>query len=232
MKRSAPGFRRPQAATMRRVWHALGLQLRHPAGLAGSVAGRVMGWVNDGPNRLAIDALAPGPADSVLELGFGPGWALKAIAARTGGPLYGVDHSARMVEQAKRLNERAVEKGRMMLVQGPFSPLPWIDETFDRVLLVNVVYFFDEDGCDMSDVHRVLRAGGRVVVYATSRETMEKWPFAGPQTHRTFDAQDLAGLLGRAGFSPARIEIKHVDVGFGVKGMLAVAQKAARGASD
>ena len=41
-----------------------------------------------------------------------------------------------------------------------------------KVLLVNVVYFFDSDGRDISEVYRVLRSGGRLVIYVTSRDTM------------------------------------------------------------
>jgi tRNA G46 methylase TrmB len=44
-----------------------------------------MAIINDKPNRLAIDALALGQNDRVLELGFGPGWALRTIAARAPG---------------------------------------------------------------------------------------------------------------------------------------------------
>ena len=112
-----------------------------------------------------------------------------------------------------------------MLVRGPFSPLPWIDEMFHKVLLVNVVYFFDADGRDISEVHRVLRAGGRLVIYVTSRETMEKWPFAGPDTHRTFDARGLGQLLENAGFRRSHITITPVELALGVKGLIAVAEK-------
>jgi SAM-dependent methyltransferase len=209
-----------------RIWHALGSQLRNPTGPAGSIVGWLMALVNDEPNRLAIDALDLRPGEEVLELGFGPGWSLRTIAARTrGARVYGVDQSARMLEQATRMNEVSVSSGRMVLVQGPFSPLPWIDEMFDKVLLANVVYFFDSDGRDISEVHRVLRSGGRVVIYATSRDTMQKWPFAGPDTHRTFDAHDLADLLKNAGFRASDIKITNAELSLGVKGLIAVAEK-------
>src|ERR1700692_2552712 len=185
-----------------------------------------MALVNDEPNRLAVDALNLEPRESVLELGFGPGWGLRNIAERTrGARVYGVDQSARMLEQAKRMNEVAVSSGRMVLVQGPFSPLPWIDEMFDKVLLVNVLYFFDADGRDMSDVYRGLRSGGRLAIYVTSRETMRKWPFAATGTHRTFDAHDLAELLEQAGFRPSDIKITNAELALGVKGLVAVAEK-------
>jgi SAM-dependent methyltransferase len=212
-----------------RMWHALGGQLRNPSGHAGSIVGWLMGWVNDEPNRLAIEALDPGPGESVLELGFGPGWGLRTIAARARGAcVYGVDQSARMLQQAQRMNEVAVSRGRMVLVRGAFSPLPWIDEMFHKVLMVNVAYFFDPDGRDISEVYRVLRSGGRVVIYVTSRETMEKWPFASPDTHRTFDARDLANLLENAGFRRSHITITHADLALGIKGLVAVAEKSGR----
>jgi len=73
--------------------------------------------------------------------------------------------------------------------QGPFSPLPWVDEMFDKILLVNVAYFFDSGDRDISEAYRVLRPGGRIVLYVTSRDTMQKWPFAAADTHWIFDAQ-------------------------------------------
>ena len=166
-----------------------------------------------------------GPRESVLELGFGPGWGLRNIAERTSGRVYGVDQSARMLEQAQRMNEVAVSSGRMVLVQGPFSPLPWIDEMFDKVLLVNVVYFFDSDGRDMSEVYRVLRSGGRTVIYVTSRETMTKWPFAGPETHKLYDRNELLDFLVDAGFQPSEVALEDVRLPFGIKGLLATAVK-------
>ena len=39
----------------------------------------------------------------------------------------------------------------------------------------------------MAEVYRVLRWGGRAVIYVTSRETMSKWPFSGPETHTIYN---------------------------------------------
>jgi SAM-dependent methyltransferase len=114
----------------------------------------------------------------------------------------------------------------MVLIHGPFNPLPWIDEMFHKVLLVNVAYFLDSDGRDISEAYRVLRSGGRLVVYVTARETMEKWPFAGRDTHRTFDARDLALVLENGGFRRSHIMITHLELAFGIRGLIAIAEKA------
>src|SRR5216684_4019741 len=73
-------------------------------------------------------------------------------------------------------------------------------------------------------IYRVLRSGGRLVIYVTSRDTMQKWPFAGPDTHRTFDAHDLTNFLVNAGFRSSDITIANAELALGIKGYVAVAE--------
>jgi SAM-dependent methyltransferase len=113
----------------------------------------------------------------------------------------------------------------MQLIKGQFSPLPWIDGTFNKILVVNAAYFFDSDGNDAAEIFRVLKPGGRLVVYVTARETMEKWPFAGPDTHRTYDTSELRSFLENAGFQRAGVRIQTLTLPFGIRGLLATAEK-------
>jgi len=125
------------------------------------------------------------------------------------------------------MNQAAIDKGRVSLLKGPFSPLPWIDFTFDKILLVNVAYFFDTSGRDIAEVYRVLKPGGRIAIYVTSRETMGKWPFASRETHRTYNQEELLDLLAGAGFLRSRIKIETLALPFGIRGLLATADKIA-----
>lgn len=216
------GERRPGGG----LWHRLGRQLARPQGRAGALAGHLMTWMNRRPNALAIAALEVRPDDHVLEIGFGPGDGLAMLARQAGlGLIHGIDGSPAMLAQASRRNAQAIAEGRMRLAGGDARRLPFPDAGFDKVLGVNVAYFFDSNGDAMAEIHRVLRPGGRVSLYVTDRATMAGWPFADAQTHVTYDGADLMALLTRGGFAPARVMIRAVALPLGVKGLIATARR-------
>jgi ubiquinone/menaquinone biosynthesis C-methylase UbiE len=209
-----------------RFWEGVGRQLRYPTGRKGTLIGHLMAALNARPYRLTIDALDIEPGDRVLELGFGPGQSFGLLLSRAGrGRIHGIDQSARMLRHAAYTNRAAIAAGRLELLQGTFDALPWSDGAFDKLLLVNVVYFFDRGGRDIAEAFRVLGRGGRIAAYATDRITMARWPFSHGDTHRTFNADDLIALFESAGFKRARIWIKPVALPLGIKGNIAIAEK-------
>lgn len=209
-------------------WHRMGRQLARPEGPWGVLTGRLMVHLNAAPYRAAIAALGPYPDHRVLEIGFGPGAGLAELARRaTRGHVFGLEGSQAMIELAAARNRTALETGRMTLTAGDLRYLPWADASFDRVLGVNVAYFFDPAGGAMGEIARVLRPGGRAVLYVTDRATMERWPFAGPQTHVTYDADALRDLMTTGGFAADTITIRPLDLPFRMKGLVGIAQRPA-----
>jgi SAM-dependent methyltransferase len=207
------------------LWEGIGAQLRNPSGLWGRTAGSAMAIANAKPNTLAVAALGMRDGESLLELGCGPGHALQELLrlphlAR----VIGLDWSEVMLAQASRRNRLAVEVGRLALIRGNFARLPFVDEVADAVLAVNVAYFMHSSAA-VREARRVLRPGGRIVLYATDRSAMRRWPFAGPNTHRLFNHKSLTTLLIDAGFAADRVRIESVNAGFGIEGLLAMAQK-------
>ncbi len=208
-----------------RLWEGIGAQLRHPSGLFGKLAGSAMVFANAKPNTLAIAALSLRAGESLLELGCGPGRALQQLLACPHlARAIGLDWSDVMLAQASRRNRPAFDAGRLALVRGDFARLPFIAEFVDAILAVNVAYFMDSPAA-VHEARRVLRPGGRIVLFATHRSAMRNWPFAGAHSHRLFDHAGLTALLIDAGFAAECIHIESVNAGFGVLGLLAVAHK-------
>ncbi|MET2831001.1 class I SAM-dependent methyltransferase [Mesorhizobium shangrilense] len=197
-------------------------QFSMPQGMCGRLTGAVMGLINHLPNRRAIELLDIAEQDDVLEIGFGPGWALKKMAklARSG-TVTGVDRSPTMVRQAHARNRAAIHHRKLKLIQGTCEQLPLETASVDKVLAVNVIYFCSPIGTALAEAHRVLRPGGTMSIYATDCSSMRGLQFIGPETRQTFDRKGLEDFLSRSAFATDQIDIQPVWLPFGFRGLVA-----------
>jgi len=116
--------------------------------------------------RALLERLAVGPRDRVLELGFGSGRLLSAVAARaTQGFVAGVEPEAYALRHARRRCERLLREGRVALLRGTSRDLAAFDAAaFDQVYGVHVTYFWDDPLPHLREIRRVLRPGGRLLL--------------------------------------------------------------------
>jgi ubiquinone/menaquinone biosynthesis C-methylase UbiE len=134
-----------------------------PRGLAGRLAGRIMLWTNKHDELLAVLDVQPG--DDVLEVGYGPGGLIRMLGQRTGAAsIRGVDPSHEMRDQASRLNRDAVRAGRVRLDVGTADRTGLPDASVDRVVSVRNVALWPDLEAGVSELHRVVRPGGSVVI--------------------------------------------------------------------
>jgi len=171
----------------------------------------VLNRVNRSINRAAVEQLALGRSDSVLEIGFGGGAALETILSQTDGPVAGIEVSEPMIRHVQRRFRRQIDDGRLEVSHADVARIPYEDESFDRVLSVNTIYFWPDAAAAMGEVHRVLRSGGRVVFATQAKEEMEKhaWTEHG---FRTFADATLEDLISAAGFGSVRVERRGTRV--------------------
>src|SRR5229473_3491759 len=115
-------------------------QFMYPRGLPG----RLVGWEmalrpsNRKRNAWAVSLMDVQPSDRVLEIGFGPGIAIREIAQRaTRGQVVGIDRSAVMRAHAARRNAAAIRSGRVSLTVASIEDSPAFDGPFDKILAVN-----------------------------------------------------------------------------------------------
>ena len=148
-------------------------QFRRPSGFVGRLAGWSMAHrpSNRQRNRWTVDLLRLRPGERVLEIGFGPGLALRHAAEQLGasGHVVGLDPSEIMVGHARRRNRIAVAEGRMTLHVGHVEQLPEFDAGFDAIMAINTIGFWSDPTARLEELRQRLRPAGRLAVTVQPR---------------------------------------------------------------
>jgi ubiquinone/menaquinone biosynthesis C-methylase UbiE len=186
-----------------RVIDAAYAQFGRPTGLLGSAAGVLMAHrsSNRKRNDWAVSLLGVRPDDRVLEIGCGPGLAIRELSRIAhAGYVCGIDHSEVMLRQARRRNADGLRCGIVDLRLGSVDELPAFDAPFDKILAVNTVLFWAQPDARLAQLRQMLRPGGLIAVAHQPRgpgATDESSAAAG---------REIAAALERAGFSPVRLK--------------------------
>jgi ubiquinone/menaquinone biosynthesis C-methylase UbiE len=178
-------------------------QFAQPSGRLGWLVGHLMAVKNRERSEWVLSRLDLDEEDRVLEVGFGPGADIKRASHRAG-YVYGVDPSDVMVEQARRRNAVAVAAGRVDLRLGGMPRLPFDDATFHKAFAINSYQFWPNRRESLDELRRVMQPKGRVAIAVQPRSAG-----ATESTAREV-AQDLAAMLGLAGFSDVRIAYRKM----------------------
>jgi ubiquinone/menaquinone biosynthesis C-methylase UbiE len=141
-------------------------QFAKPTGIFGRLVGFIL--ANRSSNvrrgRWTVDLLELSSRDRVLEVGCGPGVALKACLKRLEqGTAAGLDHSDVMIDQARRRNARAVEMKRLRLIVGTIDDLP-VDEWFDRIYSINLIQFIPDKPAFLNACMKRLAPNGMLAI--------------------------------------------------------------------
>lgn len=191
----------------------LARQLGHPSGFLGRVVAHQLNRVNANMNQATVQRLDPQPGDHVLEIGFGGGSMFRDVATRLGdGKIFGVEVSETMIARAGTEFSDLIAADKLELKHGPVEKLPFADESFDRVMTVNTVYFWPDVEAAFREIRRVLRPDSVVAVAFSSPEEMATYPVtrhgfilrSEAEISQAMTAAGLDGLVthhGRDGFA-------------------------------
>jgi SAM-dependent methyltransferase len=174
-------------------------QLSRPSGLAGWLTRRLMNRGNAGLNDFALAQLAPMADERVLEVGFGGGVLLLRLVAAAGF-ICGVDRSADAVGAAQRRFASAIRAGRAEFKPGTVESLPLPDASFDKALSVHTVYFWSSLAGGSTELARVLRPGGRIVIGFLPKAHMDQLHMP-PDVFTPRTPDEILGALREAGFA-------------------------------
>jgi len=134
-------------------------------------------WIASGAERpyrnLGLQQLQAQAGESVLEIGFGTGHGIVALAKAVspGGKVCGIDISEGMLAIARRRARQAGVSGWVALQVGDAAQLPFQADCFHVVFLSFTLELFDtpEIPLVLEQCRRVLRADGRIGLVARVR---------------------------------------------------------------
>jgi SAM-dependent methyltransferase len=153
-----------------------------------------------------IDTLAAEPQHRILEIGFGGGLGLQLpLAVVERGSVTGTELSDVMLSRAQRRFADAIRHQRLRLVSAAVEQLPLDDAIFDGAVTVNTVYFWSDPKRGLSEIFRVLKPGGRLVLGIRPPDSMRRLPFT-RHGFTIYEPPLLEDMLGQTGFMGARSE--------------------------
>lgn len=112
--------------------------------------------------------------DTVLDLGTGSGYALRALRERGVARGYGLDGSPEMARKARSYTDDA----DLGFVVGDFDHLPFDDDSVDHVFTMEAFYYANDPHQTLREIRRVLRPGGTfycAVNYYEENEASHAW---------------------------------------------------------
>jgi SAM-dependent methyltransferase len=125
-----------------------------------------MYFIDDALRRRAIvrERLAAQPGERIVDVGCGPGFYCAELAEEVGpnGAVVGVDGSAPMLALAER---RCAAFANVELREGEATAVQVEDDSFDAALTVQVQEYVREIAASLAELQRVLRPGGRVLIW-------------------------------------------------------------------
>ena len=133
-------------------------QLRCPTGAKGLEIAHAMNETNSGMTLETIRSLNLQQKDSVLELGHGNALHLPSLFQIENNLFYtGLDISPLMNAEAERINSSLINSGKAIFKLYDTLPLPFADESFNKIFTVNTIYFWDDPELMLQEFYRILK---------------------------------------------------------------------------
>lgn len=118
-----------------------------------------------------VRLLAPSKPVSILDVACGTGDLALSLARLQPQRIVGIDISEKMLEIGRKKISRKGQEPVIRLQQGDAEHIPFPDNTFDAVTVAFGVRNFDDLGLGLSEMRRVLRPGGCLLILEFSHPT-------------------------------------------------------------
>ena len=160
------------------------------------------------PNFLVLlERLHLSESDRLLEVGCGGG-AFLHDALESGCRAFAIDHSPDMVRLAREKNRDAIDQHRAEIVEGDAHRLPFPDASCTCAVTTGSFGFWDRPVVALTEIRRVLRPGGRFLMFVGTKELRGTPAASEPMASRIhwYESDELVALAREAGFSQVQVD--------------------------
>lgn len=184
-----------------------------PRGRFGRFLVRGMNLGHSGLTRWGLTKVEIPENAIVLDIGCGGGRTLERLAflARFGKAV-GIDYSEDSVAVARKRNQKLIANGRVEVIHGSVSSMPFSDATFDCVSAVETYFFWPDIAADLAEVRRVMKPNGLLVIiagmYRGSRFDKRNMRLIIAGGIRCFSVQEFEEVLQDVGFPAVAVSVE------------------------
>ena len=173
----------------------------HPgfSGLAGALFGLVFVVAGRATARLAVDLAGMSTDDRIIDIGCGPGEAVR-LAARRGAAATGVDPAPVMLRIARLFTRDST----VQWAQGSAEQVPLPDGSATVVWSLATVHHWQDVGAGLRETHRLLVPGGRLL--AVERQSPPGATGVASHGWTRRQAESFAAQCRTAGFDDVEVE--------------------------
>lgn len=175
-------------------------QFRKPSGLLGRFIVKHMRQMNHPIYDRLIDSLDIQKYDKIFEIGYGHGIGIDKILTKNDCYVSGIDFSKLMFEQASKLNRLYIEQSTANLYLGDFLKYPFAANSFDKILCLNVVYFWDDLEIPFKKIYNGLKENGILAIYMESAEDLAKQKLKNKDVFNKYSIDEVVEKLSNTGF--------------------------------
>jgi ubiquinone/menaquinone biosynthesis C-methylase UbiE len=142
-------------------------QVRKPTRWVGRLFLWIMNISHSGVTDWGLKKVQVERTFTILDVGCGGGRTIQKLASLAPeGTVCGVDYAKGSIAASRAKNRELIEAGRVQIIPGSVSRLPFPANMFDLVTAVETQYYWPDLINDMREILRVLKPGGRLVVIA------------------------------------------------------------------
>lgn len=175
----------------------LAKNLANPEGEIGKDIAKMMNETNISMTKETIKALHLIDNDKVLEIGHGNAGHLSYLLDFADNIQYrGLEISETMKSEAEKINQKYHSQSEFHLYQG--NKIPFENETFDKIMTVNTIYFWQNPVDFFNEIYRVLKNSGSFVLTFAKKDFMKTLPFT--SDFKLYNYEDVEELVAQTNF--------------------------------